>query len=69
MALILSLFALRYGVNVALALQPGLVANSAFTLTTAAGYGAFTGAFIGRAARLWRLARRPTAAFATALTT
>jgi hypothetical protein len=63
MALILSLFALRYGVNVALALQPALASHVTFTTVTAAGYGAFSGIFGGRAARLWRLARRPVASF------
>lgn len=69
MALILSLFALRYGVNVALALQPGLAADTAFTLLAAAAYGAFSGVFGGRAARVWRLARRPAPGFGTLLNT
>ena len=32
-----------------------------FTLPLAAVYGVFTGLFVGRAARLWRLALRPAA--------
>lgn len=67
MALILSLFALRYGVNVALALQPGLAADIAFTLPAAAAYGAFSGVFSGRAARVWGLARRPARGFGAVL--
>ena len=67
MALILSLFALRYGVNVALALQPGLAADMAFTVLAAAAYGAFSGLFGGRAAQVWRLARRRAPGFGIAL--
>ena len=33
-----------------------------YVLTVAALYGAFTGVFVGRASRLWRLSLRPAAA-------
>lgn len=67
LVLILSLFVLRYTINVALALQPALAGQAAFTAGTAAAYGAFSGIFGGRAARLWRLARRPGASFTSGL--
>ena len=58
MLLILGIFLTRYMVNVELALQPGLVRDGQYTLVTGALYGLFSGIFMGRAARLWRLAFR-----------
>lgn len=57
--LILALFLTRYVVNVELALQPALARDAGFALQVAALYGAFSGLFALRAARLWRLARTP----------
>jgi hypothetical protein len=59
LALILAIFLTKYGVGVELAMQPHLVRDGTFTLTVAAIYGAFSGIFAGRAARLLRLAFRP----------
>lgn len=59
LVLILSMFAVRYVVNVRLARQPQLVDAPAFALTVATLYGAFSGLFIGRTVQLWRLALRP----------
>jgi hypothetical protein len=53
--LIMGLFFIRYAVNVATALQPAL-AQLAFALACSAVYGAFSGLFAARAARLWRFA-------------
>ena len=55
--LIVALFFTRYAVNVELALQPTLAREAGFALQVAALYGAFSGLFALRAARLWRLAR------------
>lgn len=55
--LIVALFFIRYAVNVELALQPALAREASFALQVAALYGAFSGLFALRAARLWRLAR------------
>lgn len=54
--LIGGLFLVKYGVGIELALNPRAVHHAPFALGVAALYGAFTGIFVGRAARLWRLA-------------
>ncbi|APW43584.1 DUF6622 family protein [Rhodoferax saidenbachensis] len=56
MALILGIFCTKYFVGVDTALHPALPHDSAFTLGFAALYGAFSGTFAARAARLLRLA-------------
>ena len=56
--LILSIFLVKYGVGVELAMAPGRVHDTQFVLTVAGLYGMFSGIFIGRATRLWRLAFR-----------
>lgn len=66
MLLILGVFSLRYATNVALAIQPALSSDAQFAMAVAALSGLFTGAFGGRAARLWPLARRPAPALALA---
>ena len=53
--LILGVFLTKYVVGVELGMQPGLAHDSSFALPAAALYGAFSGLFTGRAARLWRL--------------
>lgn len=55
MALILAIFLTRYVVNVDIAMHPDLVRDGQYTLAAAALYGVSTGAFLGRAARLWRM--------------
>jgi hypothetical protein len=57
--LILAIFLVKYGVGVELTMAPGRLQDGSFVLTVAALYGAFSGIFVGRAARLWRLALRP----------
>jgi len=59
--LILGIFLTKYTVGVELAMQPALAHDSQFTLLVGALYGVFNGLFVGRAARLWRLALRPAA--------
>lgn len=56
LALILAVFLTRYVVNVDLAMQPALARDGQYTLIVSALYGVTSGMFIGRAARLWRLA-------------
>jgi hypothetical protein len=63
--LIVGIFLVKYVVGVDLAMTPQLVRDTPYVLTIAALYGAFTGVFVGRASRLWRLWRvslRPAAA-------
>lgn len=62
LALILGIFSVKYVVGVELAMAPALMRDPQYALTVAALYGAFTGIFVGRAARLWRLAFRAPAA-------
>lgn len=56
LALMMGIFANKYGVGVSLALHPQLAHEAVFTLGFSALYGAFSGVFAARAARLWRLA-------------
>ncbi|MBA2963655.1 MULTISPECIES: DUF6622 family protein [Ramlibacter] len=65
--LMAGIFLVKWSVGVELALQPQVVRDASFTLPVAALYGLATGLFVGRAARLWRLAvRRPAVAPASA---
>jgi hypothetical protein len=56
LALILGIFLTKYFVGVVTAMQPALIQDAAFALGFSALYGAFSGVFLARAARLWRLA-------------
>ena len=60
--LIVGIFLVKYVVGVELAMAPRLIQDAEYALVVAALYGAFTGVFLGRAARLWRLALRPAVA-------
>jgi hypothetical protein len=51
----MGLFLTKYAVGVSLALNHLLVRDAVFTVGAAAIYGGFSGLFLGRAARLWRL--------------
>lgn len=57
--LIVGIFLVKYVVGVDLTMAPQLVRDTPYVLSVAALYGAFTGMFVGRASRLWRLARGP----------
>jgi hypothetical protein len=59
MALIMGIFAIKYAVGAALAMQPALAANAVFSTATGALYGMLGGVFIGRAGRYWRLGKQP----------
>jgi hypothetical protein len=59
MLLIVGVFLVKYVVGVEFAVAPRLMRDTQYALGVAAIYGAFTGIFLGRAARLWRLALRP----------
>lgn len=60
--LIVGIFLVKYVVGVDLAMAPQLVQETPYVLGVAALYGAFTGVFVGRTSRLWRLSLRPAAA-------
>ena len=57
MALILSIFAIKYAVGASLGIRPDLARAVEFSAAVAALYGALAGAFIARAPRLWQLRR------------
>ena len=54
--LIVGIFMVKYVVGVDLAMDPRLMQDATYVLSVAGLYGAVTGIFVGRAARLWRLA-------------
>lgn len=56
MLLILGIFSVKYVVGVELAMQPALAHDGTYTLVAGGLYGLFSGAFAGRALRLFRLA-------------
>lgn len=58
MALILGIFSIKYVVGATLAMRPELAKGIEFSATIAALYGALSGVFIARAARLWKLRRQ-----------
>lgn len=58
LALMLGLFALKFGAGMSLALHPELRGSTPFALAMSAAYGVFSGAFLGRAMALWSVARR-----------
>lgn len=55
MALIMGIFLTKYWVGIELGMQPNLTHDTVFTLGFAGLYGAFSGLFVGRTARLWRM--------------
>ncbi|HVE53738.1 MAG TPA: DUF6622 family protein [Ramlibacter sp.] len=57
--LIAGIFLVKYAVGIELAMAPQRVQEGEFALVVATLYGVFNGIFVGRAARLWRLALRP----------
>lgn len=56
LALMMGIFLTKYSVGITLAMQPAQAHDVTFALTVSALYGAFSGVFAARAARLWRLA-------------
>ena len=69
MALIAGIFLTKYAAGVAMTMRPELKFDLAFALGLATVYGAFSGIFAGRAARLLRLALRPNQGVVPALQT
>jgi hypothetical protein len=66
LALMMGIFFTKYAVGVSLAMVPELARAGSFALAISALYGAFSGVFLGRAIRLWRLATRASNAVASA---
>ena len=56
LVLMMGIFITKYAVGVTLAMQPDLAGNAMFSQSVGALYGGFSGVFVARAARLWRLA-------------
>jgi len=56
LTLMMGIFITKYAVGVSLSLQPALARDLAFALLVSGLYGAFSGVFAARAARLWRMA-------------
>lgn len=56
LVLFMGIFFTKYVVGVSIGMQPNLAQNSNFALTVSAIYGVFSGIFLARAAKLWRLA-------------
>jgi uncharacterized membrane protein len=69
MALIAGIFLTKYAAGVAMTMRPELKFDLTFALALATVYGAFSGIFAGRAARLLRLALRPSQGVMPALQT
>ncbi len=55
MALIVGIFLTKYVVGIEVAMQPTLPQDTLFAASVALLYGAFSGIFLARAVRLWRL--------------
>ncbi len=58
LALMMAIFVTKYAVGVTLAMAPARAHEPVFAVAVVMLYGAFSGIFIGRSARLWRLAMR-----------
>jgi hypothetical protein len=59
LTLMMSMFATRYVVSIALAMSPALGASVAFALVASLAYGALSGAFLARSLRILAAAHRP----------
>ncbi|MBO9646909.1 MAG: hypothetical protein J7605_00245 [Variovorax sp.] len=60
--LMMGIFFTKYIVGVLMAIHPEYAHQTLFSIGISALYGTFTGVFVGRAIRLWRLAMRADAA-------
>jgi hypothetical protein len=56
LALFMGIFFTKYAVGVSIGVQPALAHNAGFALAVSTLYGVFSGIFLGRAGRLWRIA-------------
>lgn len=59
LALMMGIFFTKYAAGAALGMQPELAQLPTFTATAGALYGLFSGVFLARGLRLWRLAHNP----------
>ena len=66
LALFMGIFITKYAVGVSIGIQASLAHDGTFALTVSTLYGAFSGIFLARAARLWRLALQQANALQTA---
>jgi len=66
LALFMGIFLTKYAVGVSIGMQPALAHDSSFALIVSGLYGAFSGIFLARAARLWRMAMQQANALQTA---
>jgi hypothetical protein len=66
LTLMMGIFFTKYIVGASLALHPELARQTPVALGISALYGAFAGVFVGRAARLWKLAIRTDRGMASA---
>ncbi|MBS0307383.1 MAG: hypothetical protein JSS58_00300 [Proteobacteria bacterium] len=58
LALILGLFAVKFGVGVALAMHPELARNTSFATWISLAYGLFSGGFLARGVAMWKVANQ-----------
>jgi hypothetical protein len=56
LALFMGIFFTKYAVGISIGVQPALAHHANFALAVSTLYGAFSGIFLARAARLWRIA-------------
>jgi len=56
LALFMGIFLTKYAVGISIGMQASLARDVNFALTVSSLYGAFSGIFLARAARLWRMA-------------
>jgi len=56
LVLFMGIFVTKYAVGVSIGMQPALARDPSFALTASALYGAFSGIFMARAVKLWRIA-------------
>jgi len=68
LALFMGIFFTKYSVGISMGVQPALAHNASFALAVGGLYGAFSGIFLSRAAKLWRMALAQTQAISPATT-
>ena len=56
LALFMGIFFTKYAVGISVGMQPALAHDASFALVVAGMYGGFSGIFLSRAAKLWRIA-------------
>lgn len=66
LALFMGIFFTKYAVGASMGMQPALAHNASFALIVGGLYGVFSGIFLGRAAKLWRIALAQTNATSVA---